>query len=120
MAINEAYNVDCIEYMRTLPDNYFDLAVCDPPYGSGNDTKLGGGKRFGGIFDRYCKLEQTQGRKTGEVLLPSPTNGRRQIDSENGSGDTSSRSWKQTWGGYYRPLHGMLPLLSCFSMSYSG
>ena len=44
MAINEAYNVDCIEYMRTLPDNCFDLAVCDPPYGSGNDPKLGGQK----------------------------------------------------------------------------
>ena len=42
MAINEAYNVDCIEYMRTLPDNCFDLAVCDPPYGSGNNPKLGG------------------------------------------------------------------------------
>jgi len=26
-------NVDCMEYMRSLPDKYFDLAVCDPPYG---------------------------------------------------------------------------------------
>lgn len=26
-------NVDCLEYMRTLPDKHFDLAVCDPPYG---------------------------------------------------------------------------------------
>ena len=75
MAINEAYNVDCIEYMRSLPDGYFDLAVCDPPYGSGNDTKLGGGKRFGGIFDRYCKLEQTQGRTEREVLQPSENGG---------------------------------------------
>lgn len=58
-----------------------------------------GGKRFGGIFDRYCKLEQTQGRKTGEVLLPSPTNGRREIGSENGSGDTSSRTEYNRGGG---------------------
>lgn len=119
MAINEAYNVDCIEYMRSLPDGYFDIAVCDPPYGSGNDTKLGG-KRFGGIFDRYRKLEQAQGRKTGEVLLPSPTNGRRQIGSENGSGDTSSRTESRPWGGYCRLLHGMLPLLSYFSMNCLG
>jgi len=28
--------MDCMEYMRTLPDNAFDLAVVDPPYGSGN------------------------------------------------------------------------------------
>lgn len=31
--MNIAYNVDCMEYMRTLPDKAFDLAVVDPPYG---------------------------------------------------------------------------------------
>ena len=36
---NEVYNCDCIEYMRTLPDHYFDIAVCDPPYGSANSEK---------------------------------------------------------------------------------
>lgn len=30
------YNGDCMEYLRTLPDNAFDLCVCDPPYGDGN------------------------------------------------------------------------------------
>lgn len=45
MAKSEVYNTDCIEYMRTLPDNYFDIAVCDPPFGSANDVALiGGGK----------------------------------------------------------------------------
>lgn len=43
MAKSEVYNTDCIEYMRTLPDNHFDLAVCDPPYGHGNDESLLGG-----------------------------------------------------------------------------
>ena len=28
----ELLNWDCMEYMRTLPDKAFDLAVCDPPY----------------------------------------------------------------------------------------
>lgn len=27
------YNMDCMEYMRTLPDNAFDIAVVDVPYG---------------------------------------------------------------------------------------
>lgn len=27
------YNMDCIEYMRGLPDKAFDLAIVDPPYG---------------------------------------------------------------------------------------
>lgn len=30
-----AYNIDCMEYMKTVPDKYFDLAVVDPPYGGG-------------------------------------------------------------------------------------
>lgn len=25
---------DCMEYMRSLPDNAFNLAVVDPPYGN--------------------------------------------------------------------------------------
>jgi site-specific DNA-methyltransferase (adenine-specific) len=27
------YQMDCMEYMATLPDNHFDLAITDPPYG---------------------------------------------------------------------------------------
>jgi site-specific DNA-methyltransferase (adenine-specific) len=27
------YHMDCLEYMRGLPDKAFELAVCDPPYG---------------------------------------------------------------------------------------
>ena len=34
---NEVFNVDCMEYMRTLPDKCFDLAIADPPYGIGRD-----------------------------------------------------------------------------------
>jgi len=33
MPISETYNEDCIELMKRYPDNYFDLAVVDPPYG---------------------------------------------------------------------------------------
>ena len=32
MAI-ELLNIDCMEYMATLPDKAFDLAIVDPPYG---------------------------------------------------------------------------------------
>lgn len=31
--MNTAYNMDCMEAMREMPDNAFDLAVVDPPYG---------------------------------------------------------------------------------------
>lgn len=35
--MNEAFNIDCMEYMKTLPDKAFELAIVDPPYG-GNDA----------------------------------------------------------------------------------
>ena len=30
-------NIDCIEFMKTKPENYYDLAIVDPPYGIGID-----------------------------------------------------------------------------------
>jgi site-specific DNA-methyltransferase (adenine-specific) len=33
----ELYNCDNMELMSRYPDNYFDLAICDPPYGIGED-----------------------------------------------------------------------------------
>ena len=30
-------NEDCMEYMARTPDNHFDLAIVDPPYGIGED-----------------------------------------------------------------------------------
>ena len=32
----EIHHTECIEYMKTVPDNYFDSVVTDPPYGLGN------------------------------------------------------------------------------------
>ncbi len=28
---NKIYNEDCLEFMKKLPDNYFDLIITDPP-----------------------------------------------------------------------------------------
>ena len=33
MPISETYNMDCIQGMKEYPDNYFQLAIVDPPYG---------------------------------------------------------------------------------------
>lgn len=42
-------NGDCMDYLRTLPDNAFSLAVCDPPYaiGLGKKTCIYDGKVHG-------------------------------------------------------------------------
>lgn len=34
-------NIDCMDYMATQPDNAFDLAIVDPPYGIGEKFKGG-------------------------------------------------------------------------------
>ncbi len=31
--LNKIYNEDCLEFMKRVPDNYFDLVLTDPPYG---------------------------------------------------------------------------------------
>lgn len=45
--MNIAYNMDCLEAMREMPDNAFDLAVVDPPYG------LERFKHGGSVINRY-------------------------------------------------------------------
>lgn len=39
------FNIDCMEYMKSLPDKTFDLAVVDPPYGI-NITDSGRLKKY--------------------------------------------------------------------------
>ena len=49
MAEQLAFNIDCLEAMRSMPDKAFDLAVVDPPYGGGF-AEEGGCK---GWFTKY-------------------------------------------------------------------
>lgn len=37
--MNEAFNRDCLEAMREMDDNAFELAIVDPPYGIGHFTQ---------------------------------------------------------------------------------
>ena len=40
----ELHNMDCMEALREMPDNAFDLAIVDPPYGLGDRLVKGGAK----------------------------------------------------------------------------
>lgn len=44
----ELHNVDCMELMASYPDNYFKIAITDPPYGLGDSVVNSGGR-----FKRY-------------------------------------------------------------------
>src|SRR5690554_1605004 len=41
----EMLNCDCMEYMATLPDKAFDLAIVDPPYGIDITSECMGGRK---------------------------------------------------------------------------
>lgn len=66
--MNVAYNVDCMEYMRTLPDKVFDLAVVDPPYGIGMD---GGcvGYKGDNVFEKKGWDKSTPGKEYFDELF---------------------------------------------------
>lgn len=59
MKLAGLYNCDCMEAMREYPDKYFDLAIVDPPYGSGGVEEWEKKTRFGPLFDKYKKPGRT-------------------------------------------------------------
>lgn len=50
---SEVYNCDCLEYMRTLPDKCFQLAIADPPYGLDRKSTQGAGKLKNRTLNRH-------------------------------------------------------------------
>ena len=57
VTLNVAYNMDCMEYMKYLPDGAFTLAVVDPPYGI--DKVFAATSRIA----KYGQLESVNDRK---------------------------------------------------------
>lgn len=52
LELNQCYRMDCMEGMAQFPDQYFDLAVVDPPYFSGPERRGYYGRRDGGILGK--------------------------------------------------------------------
>lgn len=48
-------NMDCMEYMATLPDNYYEMAIVDPEYGINVNHNMG--RRKGNKPSDYKKVE---------------------------------------------------------------
>ena len=97
MAESIALCCDCMEYMRTLPDKAFDLAVVDPPYGIGALTMQytkNGGKQYGHWKAKrrdYCRQADWDVKPTREYFDELFRVSKRQI----------------VWGGNY--FSDMLP-----------
>lgn len=64
--LNHIYHADCMMAMKEIPDKYFELAICDPPYGIGID-----GQEC--RVDRRCAKHSRKGheRKNWDSAIPS-------------------------------------------------
>ena len=56
---NVAFNADCMDILRAMPDKCIDLIVADPPYGDGNPDNEDEHRNQRGRFDRYNESSQS-------------------------------------------------------------
>jgi site-specific DNA-methyltransferase (adenine-specific) len=66
LELNNLYNMDCMEGMKQFPENYFELAIVDPPYFSGPD-KLG----YYGAEVSGSKVKRQKYSVIGEWQVPT-------------------------------------------------
>lgn len=59
LELNKLYNMDCMDGMREYPDQYFDLAIVDPPYFSGPERREYYGRKVSpiGVHRVYRKAD---------------------------------------------------------------
>lgn len=73
MLSTELHNMECMEGMAEFPDQYFDLAIVDPPYFSGPERREFYGRRVSpiGVQRSYRKSEawQVPGKTYFEELM---------------------------------------------------
>ena len=103
------YNVDCVEFMKTKPDNYYDLAIVDPPYGIGQ-PKQGNLKGYNGRKSLEERLQKNRlntgaGKLKDRKLNTSNCEWDNEIPSQEYFSELKRVSKNQIiWGGNYFPL----------------
>lgn len=109
--ISKVFNVDCMVYMQSLPDNFFELAIVDPPYGIGA-TKMSMGEGFsGGEYKPKTRLNTGSGKLKNRILNTSDCSWDNHAPDENYFKELFRVSVNQIiWGGNYFNL----PPTRCF------
>lgn len=51
--VSKVYNMDCMNFMKSIADNYFDLALVDPSYGIGEDGAKNATRNHKGLATIY-------------------------------------------------------------------
>ena len=55
---NIVYNMDCMQGMKNTPDQFYDLAIVDPPYGI-NIKAIQGVSTIGIVRKKYTNFDDT-------------------------------------------------------------
>jgi site-specific DNA-methyltransferase (adenine-specific) len=103
------HHTDCMDFMRNIPDNYYSLFICDPPYGIGQpkQSNLKGYKGRKSLEERLEKnrLNTGAGKLKNRLLNNSNCNWDDSIPSDEYFIELKRVSKNQIiWGGNYFPL----------------
>lgn len=101
--ISKVFNMDCVEFMRTLPDNYFDLVCSDPPYGDGQSEQGEYWNRFGPRYDKY-KPQITPPIRARENSASTQASGTDTCQKEAIQPLQANRRVNHAWGGAVREI----------------
>lgn len=105
--ISEVFNIDCLEYMKQLPDKFFDLAIVDPPYGI-NAPNLSMGSKKNNVSTAVKlkgRLNSGGGKLKNRLLNNSNFIWDNQIPKKEYFNELFRVSKNQIiWGGNYFPL----------------
>lgn len=94
------YNLDCMEGMKDFPDNFFELAIVDPPYGDASENR-------GGVEQVRAAVQQVQ----------ESTSNQRTVGNQTAHGVIRIGG---TWARKYRKklFRGTLPQIKRILMSF--
>ena len=65
---NKILNMDCVDFLKNCPDNYFDLCCCDPPYGIGEAKKNNASRGKLAIAKDYGKKDWDNSIPSKEIF----------------------------------------------------
>lgn len=99
MPQSQVHNTDCITFMQSLPDNYFSLAIADPPYGDAGQNNANPHVDLGSRSRKYLKDTE---------ITPPHNNQSNTTGSADGSSVTRTGG---TWAAKYtkKSLRGTRP-----------
>ena len=108
---SETYNMDCMDYMRTLPDKAFELAIVDPPYGIGISASCGKCLRSANT-NQYKKFQWDNSKPNKEYFDELSRVSKNQIIF---GGNYFSDYLMPTscWIVWNKMLHGNVPFADC-------